>query len=259
VTTTGPGLSPETDLISDNQLDDYSYIIEDHFTLDKLGVLLRCTSGVGHQGNTSLGGWYFNGTEVETGDVCDSVFQMRSMYSDAINHAVINLYPCGPLSPDKEGIYTCMMKNSSMKVQSTRVGLYLNGRSESLDIYPFNSLLFYPSLYSVAPVIDPPSPSTVKVPVHNPITISCSSRGSPPDTFIWMKDGSPVTSSSTLNTVIHDSTNAVFHSYYTIKNVTRSGRYTCTVTNPIGSDSQTISVVAVSGKLTYSIMSSSQQ
>jgi len=130
VTTTGPDLTPETDLVGGNQLDDYSYIIDYFFTLDKLGVLLRCTSGLGHQSNTSLGRWYFNGIEVETGDVCDSVSQMSSAYSDTVNHSVINLYPCGLLSPNKEGVYTCVMKNSSMKVQSTRVGLYLYGRSE---------------------------------------------------------------------------------------------------------------------------------
>jgi len=107
------------------------------------------------------------------------------------------------------------------------------------------------SLYVVAPVIDPPSSSTVKVAIGNSITLSCTSRGSPPDTFTWMKDGSPVTSSPTLNVVNHDSTNAVFRSDYTINNVTTSDSetYTCTVTNPIGSDSQTISVVAVKGKL----------
>jgi len=64
-----------------------------------------------------------------------------------------------------------------------------------------------------------------------------------------MKDGSPVTSSPILNAVDHDSTNAEFQSDYTINSVTRSdsGTYTCTVTNPIGSDSQTINVVAVIG------------
>jgi len=102
-------------------------------------------------------------------------------------------------------------------------------------------------------VIDPPSSSTVKVPVHKSATLSCTSRGSPPDTFIWMKDGSPVTSSPILKAVNHDSTAAVFRSDYTIKSVTRSdtGTYICTVTNPIGSDSRIIYVIGVHGKLLY--------
>jgi len=88
------------------------------------------------------------------------------------------------------------------------------------------------------------------------MTLSCTSRGSPPDTFTWMKDGSPVNSSSTLK-VNYDSINAVFRSDYTIKSVSKrdSGRYTCTVTNPIGSDSLTTNVVSIDGKLLYSIVS----
>jgi len=72
-----------------------------------------------------------------------------------------------------------------------------------------------------------------------------------------MKDGSPATSSPTLNAVNHDSTNAVFRSDYTIKSVSKSdsGIYVCTVTNPIGSDSQTFKVIAVDGKLSYSTVS----
>jgi len=92
-------------------------------------VLLRCASGLGHQSNISLGGWYFNGIEVKTGDVCGSVFRMHST-NVATYPGVVDLYPCGSLSSDEEGIYTCMMKDSSMMVETTRVGLYLNGRSE---------------------------------------------------------------------------------------------------------------------------------
>ena len=107
-------------------------------------------------------------------------------------------------------------------------------------------------------MIDPPSSSNVTVAIRGSYMLFCTSRGSPPDTFTWMKDGSPVISSSTLNTVNHDSTNAEFRSVYTINRMTTSdsGTYTCTVTNPIGSDSQTISVFAVDGKLIYSTVSS---
>jgi len=103
-------------------------------------------------------------------------------------------------------------------------------------------------LYTAAPVIDPPLSSVVNAFAGDYIILSCTSRGSPPETFTWMKDGSPVTSSPTLNVVDHDSTNAVFRSDYTFKSVTTSdtGTYTCTVTNPIGSDSQTIKI-AVDG------------
>ena len=100
-------------------------------------------------------------------------------------------------------------------------------------------------------MIDPPSSSTVTVAFGDSLTLSCTSQGSPPDTCTWMKDGTPAPLTPTLTTVTHNSTTAEFSSDYTINNVTTSdsGKYTCTVTNPIGSDSETITVVVESGKL----------
>ena len=76
------------------------------------------------------------------------------------------------------------------------------------------------------------------------ITLSCTSSGSPPDIFTWMKDGVPITQFTDTTVVTHTSTNAVFSSNYTIENFNFSddGMYTCTVTNPIGSDSATITL-----------------
>ena len=76
------------------------------------------------------------------------------------------------------------------------------------------------------------------------ITLSCTSSGSPPDTVTWMKDGDPITQSGDITAVTHSSTSAVFGSNYTIENfnISDDGMYTCTVTNPIGSDSATITI-----------------
>ena len=76
------------------------------------------------------------------------------------------------------------------------------------------------------------------------ITLSCTSSRSPPDTFTWMKDGVPVTQSTDITTVTHTSTSAVFSSNYTIRvfSISDSGAYTCTVTNPIGSDHYSFTV-----------------
>ena len=70
------------------------------------------------------------------------------------------------------------------------------------------------------------------------LTLSCISLGSPPDTFTWTKDGFPVIQSTDITRVTHTSTNAVFSINYTIENysISTNGTYTCTVTNPIGSD-----------------------
>ena len=86
--------------------------------------------------------------------------------------------------------------------------------------------------------------STVEVALEFNITLTCTSSGSPPDTFTWMKDGVPVTQSTDITAVDYTSTSAVFSSSYTISNVSISdnGTYTCTVTNPIGSDNYTFTV-----------------
>ena len=100
-------------------------------------------------------------------------------------------------------------------------------------------------------MIDPPSSSTVIIVVGNSLTLSCTSQGSPPDTFTWMKDGTVIDPQPNVATLSHDNITANFQTNYTISNVTTSdsGTYTCTVTNPIGSDNETISVVVVTGEL----------
>ena len=59
-----------------------------------------------------------------------------------------------------------------------------------------------------------------------------------------MKDGTPAPLTPTLTGVNHDATNAEFRSDYTISNVTTSdsGTYTCTVTNPIGTNTSSITL-----------------
>jgi len=88
--------------------------------------------------------------------------------------------------------------------------------------------------------------SVVEANIGHLVQISCTSRGSPPDTFTWMKDGVPITESATntITTITHDNTSAVFRSDLTINRflAINSGTYTCTVTNPIGSDSKNITV-----------------
>ena len=109
------------------------------------------------------------------------------------------------------------------------------------------------SLYTAAPVVDTSSSSTVTVAARDPLTLSCTSRGSPPDIFTWRKDNDPtVLQSTSITAVDYTSTRAVFGANYSIDSVTTSdsGTYTCTVTNPIGSNSTTITVVVIS-KLSF--------
>ena len=60
-----------------------------------------------------------------------------------------------------------------------------------------------------------------------------------------MKNGVPITNSSSITALNYTNTSAVFSNNYTISNLSISdaGAYTCTVYNPIGSDNRTISVL----------------
>ena len=106
--------------------------------------------------------------------------------------------------------------------------------------------IFY--LCTDAPVIDTPSSSTIIVTAGSSLTLNCTSRGSPPDTFTWSKNNGPAIQSTSITEVTHDDISAVFRASYSIDSVTTSdsGTYTCTVTNPIGSNNTTITVVVFS-------------
>ena len=103
-------------------------------------------------------------------------------------------------------------------------------------------------LYLASPMIDYPSTSTISAVSGTHLTLSCTSQGSPPDTFTWRKDSGPTINSTSITTLIYTNTSAVFHANYSIDSVTTcdSGTYTCTVTNPIGTDNKTI-IVTVTG------------
>jgi len=137
VTSSGPfHRNPATDLVSANQLTDYQFIIAPLQT-DRGGVVLRCATGLGPpvgKNNLVLGGWYFDSSLIYSELHCrSSVFRVQTA-SKKKYPGIINLYPCGPLSVDEEGLYSCVIMNTSMMNQTTRVGLYLSGRSELLDI-----------------------------------------------------------------------------------------------------------------------------
>ena len=81
--------------------------------------------------------------------------------------------------------------------------------------------------------------------IGSPLNLSCISSGSPPDTFIWMKDGVVITHSTNITAVNHTNTSAVFSTNYTISNldIKDNGTYMCIISNPIGNDNKTINVL----------------
>ena len=237
-------------IVSANALNDYSYVNDRGTTNSGSFQIARCVTGLGPSDtndNSALGGVYFNGsgvTGVSCGDSSSPI--IRQSPAGLNNLGVINIIQCmnRVFSTSVEDIYTCTMMNSSMMNESIRFGVYFMERSKSVDVY-IPSFNYISSLYAAAPVIDTPSSSTVIAVSGYPLTLFCTSRGSPPDTFTWRKDNnSTVLQSTSITAVNYTSTSAVFRADYSIDNVTTSdnGTYTCTVTNPIGSDSTTITI-----------------
>ena len=128
----------DTDLVSSNQITDYSFA-----KLNKFKEILRCVSGLGAStaSANTLGGWYFNGTKIPVGNNCGGpVFKAHEVNSGR-HPGVINLILCETFTITEEGVYSCIMMNSSMMNQTMRVGVYFRGRSESVDMYSITSLL----------------------------------------------------------------------------------------------------------------------
>ena len=239
-----------SNLNSANELSDYSYIHARSGTGNG-NLLARCLTGLGPTSTSSdanglLGGLYFSGNMIPNSDEsasCSSgVIQVRPGRTLA---GVMNFHQCQTFTIANEGVYTCTMMNSSMMDESVRFGIYFSTRSESLHFYNYiPSLNHLLSHYTVAPMIDTLSSSTITVNVGDTLALSCTSRRSPPDRFTWRKDNGPVLESTTTE-VTYSANSAVFRSDYSKNMATTSdsGTYTCTITNPIGSHSATITVI----------------
>ena len=136
-------------LSMDNALTDYSYINAQDGDPNGLPQLARCLTGLGPSGtsNSVLGGFYFNGTMIpnssEQATCSSAIIQVRPGMTTA---GITSIHQCEAFSTAAEGVYTCTMLNSSQIEQSVRFGIYLSGRSESLDLY-------IPSLNDFHPLI----------------------------------------------------------------------------------------------------------
>ena len=131
-------------IISANTISDYSYVND---RSDNDAQLTRCVTGIGPNGtddNTAIGGVYFNGNRIPDVGCSDSSSSIVRLQSPSLNNAVgvINTVQCRTFSTAAEGIYTCIMMNSSMKNESIRFGVYFTVRSKSL-IYTFHQLSIF--------------------------------------------------------------------------------------------------------------------
>ena len=126
------------DLNSANAIADYSFITAMNGTSVDARIA-RCLTGLGPTStstgaNGALGGLYFNSNMIPNSDEtasCSS--EVIQVIPGSFIAGITNIHQCGAFSTAAEGVYTCTMMNSSMMDQSVRFGIYLTGRSESLD------------------------------------------------------------------------------------------------------------------------------
>ena len=125
-------------IISTNALSNYSYInASDDITS---GIqIARCVTGLGPndtQDNSALGGLHFHDSTLPIVQCDDSSSPIVRQQPAGLNTlGVISMFQCRDISTAYEGIYTCVMMNSSMMNESISFGVYFTERSESVDLY----------------------------------------------------------------------------------------------------------------------------
>ena len=132
------GVIDNNAIVSANALSDYSYV-NARVSFSSAFQIARCVTGLGPSApddNSAVGGVYFNGSRIPNVACSDSSLPIiRQQPAGNLNNlGVINIVQCTTFSTAVEGIYTCIMMNSSMMNESIRFGMYFPGRSELLYI-----------------------------------------------------------------------------------------------------------------------------
>ena len=84
--------------------------------------------------NSDLGGWYFKSKKVLDSKCNDSNVIESSGAAISDYTGVIDLIQCADLTTFSEGVYTCMINEGAMIVQSMSLGVYFTERSELQNI-----------------------------------------------------------------------------------------------------------------------------
>ena len=125
-----PGDDSE-DIVSAKAINNYSYVnARNNHQADRIA---RCVTGLGPnsaENNDVLGRCYFNGSSlpfVNCNDGFSAIVQPRPNNGRA---GIINIWQCREFTTDVEGVYTCIIMNSSMIYESIRFGVYFTGRGK---------------------------------------------------------------------------------------------------------------------------------
>ena len=137
-------------IVSANALTDYSYV-NARVSVTNGTQIARCVTGLGPStpdDNSAVGGVYFNGSRITNVGCSDSSSPIIRQQPAGLNNlGVIDIIQCTAFTTAVEGIYTCIMINSSMMNESIRFGVYFTGRSELLYIsHPLTISHFFTQL-----------------------------------------------------------------------------------------------------------------
>jgi len=120
--------------ITGSVLINYSYInINSSVEEDVIAV---CATGLGPTSgnNNELGGWYFKGEQIPNMGCSDRIIQPNGAnISDIVGAIKLNKCRTLNFTTSAEGVYSCIMLNSSMMNQTMKLGVYFTGRGESVD------------------------------------------------------------------------------------------------------------------------------
>ena len=117
---------------ADNVLDNYTYILVNGSEANN-AILFRCATGLGPSGldsNDVIGDMYHNNILLTDG-MCNGFIIPQGTGNVVRFPGLYQARVCGNLTTSTEGIYTCLLTNSSMMNQSVSIGIYLSGRSKS--------------------------------------------------------------------------------------------------------------------------------
>ena len=119
------------DIVSAKAISNYSYVNarDNHQAV----LIARCVTGLGPnstKSNDVLGRCYFNGSSLPFVN-CNGGSSAIVQPTPANGWAgIINIWQCREFTTDVEGIYTCIIMNSSMIYESIRFGVYFTGRGK---------------------------------------------------------------------------------------------------------------------------------
>lgn len=149
---------------------------------------LQCISGSTMAG---VGQWIAPDGSNITEDGND-VFNITVGASDNPGFTSIKIRDGASLTPDYEGVYTCLIPDENGDMQYLFVGLYGRGFNSKESI----SFMMFPIISYFSAALPQITSLQLVIESNSALTLNCTSTGSPAMTVVWRKDGAILTNFS---------------------------------------------------------------